>query len=141
MSCHICNYWTPEAGCRHYFPDSETVLKLAGYEIKELAGKKIRFKVWKGEEIHRFESLARAATVLIHYKGITFGSPGLPSEPTEEEYKKIMELMKETKDEQAFSYSGIVFLGNRVEAIKKYVKDNPSDKFLIWLDKNYTQAS
>lgn len=29
MSCHLCNYWTPENGCNHYGPDSTYALILA----------------------------------------------------------------------------------------------------------------
>lgn len=65
MGCHICIYWTPETGCKHYLPDSKTVLEMAGYTIKA-TGKK--FIVKKESESHRFDSLAKAARILIHDK-------------------------------------------------------------------------
>lgn len=68
MSCHICSYWTPEFGCRHYFPDSETILLKAGFKISKPGTDTThkKFILTKDKVKHRFESLARAADVLIH---------------------------------------------------------------------------
>lgn len=70
MKCHICNDWTPESGCKHYLPDSETVLKNAGYKIYKpgIDTKQKKFIVCKGAEQHKFENLAKAADVLMHKK-------------------------------------------------------------------------
>lgn len=67
MSCHICIYWTPEGGCTHYLPDSETVLLKAGYRIYKpgVDTKQKKFIICKDKEQHKFESLAKAAAVLI----------------------------------------------------------------------------
>ncbi len=61
--CHICIYWTPETGCKHYLPDSETGLKLAGYEVSV---KKNKVVCKRNGNTHRFESMAKAASTLIH---------------------------------------------------------------------------
>lgn len=63
--CHICNQWTPEGGCTHYLPDSETVLKLGGYTVN-YSNSKVICK--KDGIVHRFESVAKAARILIHEK-------------------------------------------------------------------------
>ena len=70
MKCHICIYWTPEKGCNHYLPDSRTVIEMAGYTIQNLPdkGEGVKFKITKGKEKHIFESLPKAARVLIHDK-------------------------------------------------------------------------
>ncbi len=70
--CHICIYWTPENGCKHYLPDSETILLKAGYKIYRpgIDTKQKKFVIVKGTEQHKFESLAKAARVLIHDKTI-----------------------------------------------------------------------
>lgn len=68
MKCHICIYWTPEAGCDHFLPDSETILLKAGYNVYKpgIDTRQKKFIVCKGKEKHSFESLAKAADVLIH---------------------------------------------------------------------------
>lgn len=63
MSCHICIYWTPAHGCKHYLPDSLTVLKLAGYTVSEKKGK-VTCK--KNKKTHHFANIAKAADELIH---------------------------------------------------------------------------
>lgn len=65
MKCHICNNWTPEGGCKHYLPDSLTVVELAGYEINTTKGKVVCKKDGKK---YQFESFAKAADALIHNK-------------------------------------------------------------------------
>lgn len=49
-------------------PDSETVLKNAGYRIYKpgIDTKQKKFIVANDEKSHKFESLAKAAAVLIH---------------------------------------------------------------------------
>lgn len=65
--CKICSEWTPEKGCPHYLPDSETILLLAGYKIYKpgINTRQRKFIVCKGTEQHRFETLAKAADILI----------------------------------------------------------------------------
>ena len=66
----MCNEWKPETGCRHYLPDSETILLKAGYRIYKpgIDTRQKKFIVTKTGEgkSHRFESLAKAADILIH---------------------------------------------------------------------------
>ena len=66
--CKICNEWTPEKGCKHFLPDSETILIQAGYKIYKpgINTRQKKYIVVKGIEQHRFETLAKAAHVLIH---------------------------------------------------------------------------
>lgn len=68
MKCHICNNWTPEKGCNHYLPDSETVLRAAGYRIYKpgIDTRQKKFVLSKDGKQHKFESLAKAAHELIH---------------------------------------------------------------------------
>lgn len=68
--CNICIYWTPESGCNHYLPDSETILLMAGYRIYKpgINTRQKKFVVANNEKSHRFESLAKAADMLIHSK-------------------------------------------------------------------------
>ena len=68
--CHLCNEWTPESGCKHYLPDSETILLKAGYKIYKpgINTRQKKFILSKNGEgkSHRFESLAKAADMLVH---------------------------------------------------------------------------
>jgi hypothetical protein len=67
--CRICDKWSPENGCTHYLPDSETILLKAGYRIYKpgIDTRQKKFIVVKDKQ-HRFESLAKAAAVLIHHR-------------------------------------------------------------------------
>lgn len=56
---------------------------------------------------------------------------------TKEQIARKTDLLKITKPAKSFSVYGTVFLGSRVYAVEQYVKQNPSDKFYIWLLKNY----
>ena len=72
--CKFCNEWTPEFGCKHYMPDSETILLKAGYRIYKPGidtrqKKFILAKTGEGKP-HKFESLAKAAQILIHHKHV-----------------------------------------------------------------------
>jgi hypothetical protein len=58
--------------------------------------------------------------------------------PPNPELDKIMELISLLKEEEVFSFEGVMFKGNMVEAVKTYVKRKPSKKFFIWLQDNYT---
>lgn len=64
MGCHICNLWVPESGCKHFLPDSETVLKLNGWSVSK--NKRGKFVVKKACIIRTFESLAKAVSILIN---------------------------------------------------------------------------
>lgn len=51
---------------------------------------------------------------------------------------KVLSLLKDFDDTPGvFSFEGQIFLGNAIEAAKKYAALNPSDKFFIWLQDNY----
>ena len=75
MPCHICNLWTPETGCKHYLPDSETILIKAGYRIYkpgiDTRQKKFILSKQGDGKSHKFESLAKAAAILLHQNIVT----------------------------------------------------------------------
>jgi hypothetical protein len=56
---------------------------------------------------------------------------------TNEEYKIIEDLAPLCKPVEAFSFEGVTFIGYWPEVLKEYAKNNPSDKFFIWLQNNY----
>jgi hypothetical protein len=68
--CKMCNEWTPENGCHHFMPDSETVLLKSGYRIYKpgIDTRQKKFIVADDKVSHKFESLAKAASILIHNK-------------------------------------------------------------------------
>lgn len=49
------------------------------------------------------------------------------------EYRKYVDFHRETMEIPAFQIEGRTFVGNRSFLIRKYVKQNPSDKFIVWL--------
>jgi len=56
---------------------------------------------------------------------------------TDEEYSKIMKLIKLCKVAYFFQYDDLIIEGLKVEIVKRYIKLNPSKKFRIWLIDNY----
>lgn len=52
---------------------------------------------------------------------------------SESEYEEIRNLLRICEPEDFFSIEGEIFKGERVDLIKKYVKENPSKAFRIWL--------
>lgn len=70
MACHICIYWKPETGCKHYLPDAETILKANGWSVYKpgIHTRQKKYIVCKGPEQHKFDSLSKAAFILIHSK-------------------------------------------------------------------------
>ena len=57
---------------------------------------------------------------------------------TEAQKERFMSLIKDFDPAPAvFSFEGQFFLGDDIEAAKKYVALNPSDSFFVWLQKNY----
>jgi hypothetical protein len=55
---------------------------------------------------------------------------------TADQQEKYMELMQLCKSVDCFEYEGYIFLGSRHQVLMRYVTDNPSDKFFIWLQNN-----
>lgn len=56
-----------------------------------------------------------------------------------ENYNRMKELIDLCEVEQIFSIEGEYFIGNRIEAVKEYMRLNPSKKFTIWVKDNYRQ--
>lgn len=52
---------------------------------------------------------------------------------TEQEYDKIMELLRLCKDYHMFQFDDLVIRGLRVKIIKQFIKEKPSMKFRTWL--------
>ena len=52
---------------------------------------------------------------------------------THSEYLKIAQLTMACEKVGCFSLDGSIFIGNMVDLVKKYVIENPSKKFRIWL--------
>lgn len=59
---------------------------------------------------------------------------------TDDDYKKVSELMGLCKTVRIFECEGVLFYGDTVKAAKTYVDLNPSKPFFIWLQDNYTQV-
>lgn len=57
-------------------------------------------------------------------------------ELTEDE-NKLLQLMDICKEVNVFQVENTMFLGYYVDAVKKYIQQNPSKKFFIWLQDNY----
>lgn len=57
----------------------------------------------------------------------------------EGDYDKLTQLMDLCKDVVCFKIESKIYFSSYIDAVKKYLYLNPSDKFIIWLDKNYKQ--
>ena len=55
---------------------------------------------------------------------------------TEFQYGEILRLLKSTEDADCFRFEDMLIAGEKVTIIKRYVRENPSDKFIVWADKN-----
>lgn len=58
------------------------------------------------------------------------------------EQERMMKLLNLCADVDAFEYEGVAYIGNRVDAIKRFVAATayPSD-FHVWLQQNYKQVN
>jgi hypothetical protein len=54
---------------------------------------------------------------------------------SEEQQLKVLELTTEMKEINCFVYEGYLFEGERIEVAKRFVAQNPSDSFWVWLHK------
>lgn len=54
----------------------------------------------------------------------------------ENEYGLLMDLLEISKEVECFEVEGRIFLGNRVAAIKRFIKSGNSD-FYVWLQDHY----
>lgn len=52
---------------------------------------------------------------------------------------KVIALINECKEVPVFKIDGFYFKGSMSNAVEKYVDQNPSKKFIIWLQDNYKQ--
>ena len=55
---------------------------------------------------------------------------------TTDQQNRCFEFMNLMNEIPCFEYEGIIFHGNITAVAKRYVKENPSDKFFIWVQKN-----
>ena len=56
----------------------------------------------------------------------------------DDEYVKFNDLYKDCKDVDCFTFDGVIFLGEKVEVIKRYIKLRPSKSFYVWCHDNLT---
>jgi hypothetical protein len=78
-------------------------------------------------------------------KGISSGLMGSVSGEEFEydaETSRLLNLIDACEDVDVFKHSNRMFFGNKIQAVKNYIKDNPkSDNFLLWLQKNYKEIN
>lgn len=61
------------------------------------------------------------------------------TDPLSEEHVRLVDLIHMCKKINCFEVEGYRFVGELVYAVKTYIKQNPSDKFIVWLQNNYEQ--
>jgi len=54
----------------------------------------------------------------------------------DEDYELFTQIYNDMKSVNCFEYNGYIFLGEKVEVIKRYLHLKPSKKFFIWLQDN-----
>lgn len=57
------------------------------------------------------------------------------------DYNKALELSAMCHNIQCFECEGRIFKGYEVDVIKRYMKENPSKKFYIWLQDNVEELT
>lgn len=58
--------------------------------------------------------------------------------PETERLERLLNLLKRCSETEVFELGDTMYLGNRVEVIKSFIKNNPDPAdFEVWVDKNY----
>lgn len=65
----------------------------------------------------------------------------LEPEASEEKLERYFELLDLCNQLQAFECEGVIFEGQRTNAVARYVGENPSKKFFIWLQDNFKRLN
>jgi hypothetical protein len=51
----------------------------------------------------------------------------------DKQYKKVLELMRLSKEVCAFEFDGVIFKGYLPDSVKRYVESKESRSFYVWL--------